>query len=107
MGVGISLLVSLFISIALILLAYVGVDKLGLHSLFGVYIPYAALAIFIVGIILRVFKWARSPVPFRIPTTAGQEKSLPWIKHDKLEAPATTSQVVARMFLEVFLFRSL
>ena len=107
MGVGISLLVSLFISIALILLAYVGVDKLGLHSLFGVYIPYAALAIFIVGIILRVFKWARSPVPFRIPTTAGQEKSLPWIKQNKIDNPSTALGTFIRMVFEVLLFRSL
>ena len=55
MGFGISLWVSLFISIALILLAYIGVDKVGLHSLFGVIIPYAAFAIFIVGLIYRVF----------------------------------------------------
>jgi nitrate reductase gamma subunit len=52
-------------------------------------------------------QWAKSPVSFCIPTTCGQQKSLPWIKHDKLENPVTTLQVVGRMFLEVFFFRSL
>jgi nitrate reductase gamma subunit len=46
-------------------------------------------------------------VPFRIPTTCGQQKSLPWIKHSKLENPFTTMQVVGRMALEVLLFRTL
>ena len=56
---------------------------------------------------LRVIYWARSPVPFKIPTTCGQGASLEWIKQDKLECPMNTSQVFARMFLEIFLFRSL
>jgi len=78
-----------------------------LPGLFGVAIPYAALAIFIGGIIWRVFTWARSPVPFKIPTTMGQQKSLPWIKQSRFDNPQTTSEVVVRMLLEVFLFRSL
>ncbi|MBT8381181.1 MAG: sulfate reduction electron transfer complex DsrMKJOP subunit DsrM, partial [Ignavibacteria bacterium] len=48
-----------------------------------------------------------SPVPFRITTTAGQQKSLPWIKNSKLESPNTTLGVIGRMLLEVLLFRSL
>ncbi len=74
---------------------------------FGVVVPYAALAIFLAGVVLRVVTWARSPVPFRIPTTCGQQKSLPWIKDAKLENPATTWGVLGRMALEVLLFRSL
>jgi nitrate reductase gamma subunit len=54
-----------------------------------------------------VLRWARSPVPFRIPTTCGQQRALPWIENDCLEAPHTTGAVLKRMFLEVFLFRSL
>lgn len=79
----------------------------GMETVLGVVVPYVAIATFIVGFCYRVIQWAKSPVPFRIPTTCGQQNSLPWIKHDKLEAPATTSQVVARMFLEIFVFRSL
>lgn len=74
---------------------------------FGVIIPYIAVLIFIVGIIYRVWKWARSPVPFRIPTTCGQQKTLPWIKANNLENPSNTVGVIGRMALEVLLFRSL
>ena len=79
----------------------------GLQSLFGIWIPYLAVATFIVGIALQVIRWGRSPVPFRIPTTCGQQRALPWIPNDSLEAPHTTGAVLKRMFLEVFLFRSL
>ncbi len=76
-------------------------------ALFGVVIPYAALVIFIGGVCWKVFGWARSPVPFRIPTTAGQAKSLPWIKQDKFENPSNNLWVMVRMALEIFAFRSL
>ncbi|MGI6226827.1 MAG: sulfate reduction electron transfer complex DsrMKJOP subunit DsrM [Peptococcales bacterium] len=98
---------SLLMVAALILAVFLGVEFLGLSYLFGVIIPYLAIAVFIVGFILRVVKWAKAPVPFRIPTTSGQQKSLPWIKHNKIDNPATTSGVVARMALEVLFFRSL
>ncbi len=75
--------------------------------IFGVIIPYAAIFIFIVGVIYRVWTWARTPVPFRIPTTCGQQKSLPWIKANNLENPSSTVGVIGRMSLEVLLFRSL
>ena len=75
--------------------------------LFGIVIPYAAAVLFIIGVVYRVAYWARAPVPFRIPTTCGQQKSLPWIKHDNLESPANTGGVIGRMLLEILLFRSL
>ena len=74
---------------------------------FGVVIPYAAITIFILGFILKVLKWSFSPNPYRIPTTAGQQKSLPWIKQNKLDNPSSTLGVLGRMFFELFLFRSL
>ncbi len=95
-----------FAVIALILLAVIGTAA-NLHFLFGVVIPYAALFIFIFGVIYRVLKWAKSPVPFCIPTTCGQQKSLPWIKQNKLENPSSTLHVIGRMALEVLTFRSL
>jgi len=79
----------------------------GLQSLFGIWIPYLAVAVFIAGIVAKVISWGQSPVPFRIPTTCGQQRALPWIPNDSLEAPHTTGAVLKRMFLEVFLFRSL
>jgi nitrate reductase gamma subunit len=89
------------------LLAFAGVEWLHLNFIFGLVIPYAAIAIFIVGIIYRVVKWARSPVPFNIPTVCGQQKSLPWIKSNNIESPSNTAGVIARLALEVLLFRSL
>ncbi|WP_456324883.1 sulfate reduction electron transfer complex DsrMKJOP subunit DsrM [Desulfonauticus submarinus] len=98
---------SLFLVFGLVLIALLGAGALGLHYLFGVVIPYVAVLFFIVGFVLRVVKWGKSPVPFRIPTTAGQEFSLPWIKQNKIDNPSTTWGVILRMFFEVVTFRSL
>ena len=93
--------------IVLVLLAIVGVEAANLQFLFGVVIPYAAAAIFLAGVIYKVVSWGRVPVPFRIPTTCGQQKTLPWIKQSRIENPTTSAGVITRMLLEVFLFRSL
>jgi nitrate reductase gamma subunit len=93
--------------LALMALAYLGVKVPGGRTLFGVVLPYLGFAIFIIFFIAKVIDWAKSPVPFRIPTTCGQANSLPWIKQNKLDCPSTTAGVIGRMFLEVFLFRSL
>ena len=79
----------------------------GLAYLLTVFIPYAAFAIFVVGFVYRVVRWGKSPVPFRIPSTCGQEKSLPWIKTNPLDNPSGLWGVIGRMALEVLLFRSL
>ncbi len=100
-------LLSLFAVVFLGLIAYAGVEAAGLQVLFGIIIPYAALLLFLVGFFRRVWGWAESAVPFRIPTTAGQQKSLPWIKYSWIESPFTTLGVVVRMAFEVLLFRSL
>jgi len=102
-----SVLSALFIVLILVAISLVGVETIGLNSVFGIYIPYVALAIFLLGIVIRLLQWARVPVPFRIPTTAGQEKSLPWIKYEYLDNPHNTLGVIFRMILEVLLFRSL
>ena len=97
---------ALFIVIAFILIPIIGVAS-HLQVLFGIVIPYLAFIIFLAGMIYQVVKWAKCPVPFRIPTTCGQEKSLPWIKYDRFESPFTTFDVIGRMVLEVLFFRSL
>ncbi len=96
----------LIIVLLLIALAYFGVAA-GLTALFGVVIPYIAMVVFLLGFIYRVINWAKSPVPFRIPTTCGQEKSLDWIKQNKIDNPSSTLGVIVRMALEILLFRSL
>lgn len=88
-------------------IAVLGTGVIDLKVIFGIVIPYIALAIFIVGFILKVVRWGKSPVPFNIATSCGQQKSLPWIKQNKLESPSCGYGVLARMFLEVFAFRSL
>ncbi len=93
--------------IALVITPLIGVGAISLHYLFGVIVPYVAALIFFAGFIMKVVNWGTSPVPFRIPTTCGQQKSLPWFKHSKLENPVTGIQVIGRMFLEVVFFRSL
>ncbi len=75
--------------------------------LFGIIVPYGAIATFLVGVSYRVVRWSLSPVPFRTPTTCGQQKSLSWIKSSWLENPYCTSGVIFRMLLEILLFRSL
>ncbi|MBQ3060605.1 MAG: sulfate reduction electron transfer complex DsrMKJOP subunit DsrM [Desulfovibrio sp.] len=100
----------MFESLLLVLLigaiAWAGAS-MGLASLFGVVLPYAAVVVFIAGLAWRMMYWAKSPVPFAIPTTGGQEESLDFIKQDKLDCPSTKWGVFWRMVLEVLLFRSL
>jgi nitrate reductase gamma subunit len=99
-------LVSLVAVLGLILIAFLGAGA-GLEVVFGVVLPYAAILIFLAGFVFRVVKWAKSPVPFRIPTVAGQAKSHDWIRHQPLESPYTKGQVILRMALEILFFRSL
>ena len=103
------ILFSFFTVVFLVLLVFAGATTGNKYVLFlfGVIIPYAAFATFLLGFIYRVVQWGRSPVPFRIPTTCGQQQSFPWIKQNKIENPSTTMGVIVRMALEVFLFRSL
>jgi nitrate reductase gamma subunit len=93
--------------IVLARIAWVGSTIPGMQYVFGVDVPYAALILFIGGFCWRVIYWAKSPVPFKIPTTCGQGHSMPWVKRNKLEAPMNTPEVIGRMFMEIVFFRSL
>jgi len=90
----------------LFLVAYTGAGA-GLGWFFGIVVPYLAVLAFLVGFAVKVMGWAASAVPFRIPTTCGQQKSLPWIKQNHIDNPDTSSGVFVRMLLEIFAFRSL
>ncbi len=76
-------------------------------ALLGIVVPYAACAILLGGICARIWRWAATPVPFRIPTSCGQQKSLSWIKAATFDNPSTGAAAAVRMGLEVLLFRSL
>ena len=102
-----SALYSLVAIVALVLFAALaGQRELG-RAFLAVAVPYSAIAIFLAGFCYRVLRWAWTPVPFRIPTTCGQQKSLPWIKTNSVDNPSTGWGVLARMGFEVLLFRSL
>ena len=96
----------LILVIFLSLMSYLGALA-GLDFLLGVIIPYISALLFILGFIWKILDWMKSPVPFRIPTTSGQAKSLEWVKKDELESPSGFLGVVGRMSMEVLFFRSL
>ncbi|MBW2060461.1 MAG: sulfate reduction electron transfer complex DsrMKJOP subunit DsrM [Deltaproteobacteria bacterium] len=98
---------SLFAVVVIGLIPWIGTTAVNLKYLFGIIIPYAAVIIFILGIVYRMVIWGKSAVPFRIPTTSGQQKSLPWIKRNRIENPSNLLEVIIRMALEVLVFRSL
>jgi len=100
-------LIALLAVAVLLGVVYVGVGLAGQEYLFGVFIPYLAIAVFLIGLVYRILLWAGAPVPYRIPTTCGQERSLPWIKQNRLDNPSSTLGVLGRMGLEVLFFRSL
>jgi nitrate reductase gamma subunit len=99
--------ISLIAVVALTVVALLAVGVGDLRFLIGVAVPGVAFAVFLVGIIYRVVRWGRAAVPFRIPTTCGQERSLRWIKNDELDNPSGGLGVIGRMALEVLFFRSL
>jgi nitrate reductase gamma subunit len=81
-----------------------------LSTIVGVVIPYVAAFVFVVGVLYRVFFWSKTVVPFKITTTSGQQKSLPWLKRtwmDRFDSPYTNWETAVRMLMEIFLFRSL
>jgi len=101
-----NVLLALIAVVGLFLLGLLG-GMPGLRWVAGVVIPYTALLLFTAGLVYRVLSWANVPVPFRIPTTGGQQRSLNWIRQQKFENPSNTLSVIGRMALEVLFFRSL
>jgi nitrate reductase gamma subunit len=87
--------------------AFLGGLADGLRPVVGLAIPWAAALVFLTGVAATVIRWSRSPVPFRIPATCGQQRSLTWIAPAKLDNPSSTAGAVGRMALEIGLFRSL
>jgi len=98
---------ALAVALGMIALAVMGSGFPVMRTFVAVVAPYAAMGLFLVGVTIRVFRWAGAAVPFRIPTTCGQQTSLPWIKPARLESPHRPIGVILRVALEVLLFRSL
>jgi nitrate reductase gamma subunit len=107
-GISIMNLIASLIAVLILTLLATGIAlSATLSFLLTAVLPYAAFATFLAGFAYRILLWARSPVPFRITTTCGQEKSLPWIRTNPLDNPSCIWGVIGRMALEIFLFRSL
>jgi len=102
-----NLLVALGAVIGLVLIAWLGTAVAGAFTLFGVILPSVALVVFVLGVIVRVVQWARVPVPFKITTTCGQQKSLDSIQSNNYDCPHDKKTTLIRMAGEVLLFRSL
>ena len=99
--------ISALVTAALIFVPALGAGLSGFAVFFEIIVPYAALALFVAGVLYRIIRWAKSPVPFHIPTISGQQKSLSWIRGGGMESPYTRWDLIKRMALEVLFFRSL
>lgn len=96
------------VAVALILLLGLFAASLPwLRTPAAVAISYLSVGVFVAGICYRVALWAKSSVPFCIPVTCGQQASLPWLKHDRLDNPDTAFGAALRVGAEVLFFRSL
>lgn len=98
---------SLLMVLALVVIATVGAGAAKMQTIFAYCIPGTAFIIFLVGFACKIISWAKRPVPFRIPTTGGQQQSHDWITQNKWDNPSTGPQTFIRMALEVLAFRSL
>ena len=91
-------MVPLMAVLALVGLAWLGTG-VGLDVLFGVVIPYLALAAFLVGLVRRVLSWAATPVPGSATLVQPEQpESKPTglaSSHDATKFPST-SQTPAR-----------
>ncbi len=102
-----NVLYSLLAVLALVLAGIAGAQSAPSRMALTTFIPYAAFTALLVGFCWRVVRWAFTPVPFHIPVTCGQQRSLPWIRSAKIDNPSTSWGVVFRMAAEILLFRSL
>lgn len=102
-------LYSLVFVFALVLIPLIGVGAAKLNVFFGICIPSTALLVFLAGFVWKIYGWAKRPVPFRIPTTGGQQEpyDAALFTQNKWDNPSTGPQTVIRMLLEVLCFRSL
>jgi len=98
---------SLILVLALVVIATLGAGAAKMQTIFAYCVPGTAILIFLVGFVAKVIGWAKRPVPFRIPTTGGQQQTLDWIPQNKWDNPSTGPQTAMRMFLEIVTFRSL
>lgn len=86
--------------------AFAGVVPGGAAAI-TIVLPYVAFFTLVAGIAWRVWRWVESPVPYRIPTTCGQQRSLPWIRSAPYDNPDNGIRAAVRVMIEALTFRSL
>ena len=89
------------------LAAQFGSRWLGMRALVTLGVPILAIVSFVVGFSVKVLRWMVAPVPFRIPLTLGQQRSVASIHHAVTRNPHTAPQAVLRAALDILLFRPL
>lgn len=65
------------------------------------FLAFAALLVW------KVLRWMRASVPFRIPLTVGQQKSIASASHSRGGNPHSAGEVLWRLLLDIVLFRPL
>ena len=82
--------------------------------LLGAHCPQLVLAVavlaflaFAAALVWKVLRWMRAPVPFRIPLTLGQQRSIASVSHSRGGTPHSSGEVLWRVFLDIVLFRPL
>lgn len=100
-------LFALFAVLAIAAAGFAGGQSTPGRTVLAEMIPYAAVITFLAGFCWRITRWAWAPVPFHIPVTCGQQKSLRWIRAARVDNPSSQWGVLARMAAEILLFRSL
>jgi nitrate reductase gamma subunit len=73
-----------------------------------VLLPLAGAPLLVVVLFVdKVAAWLRAPVPFRVPLTVGQQRSLPGLPRRRCDNPATWLEVAGRAGLDILLLRPL
>jgi nitrate reductase gamma subunit len=101
------LTISIISILILMFLAVITAMIPDLFWLLAAIVIYFAFFFFLAGFVYRVIRWALVPVPFRIPATCGQQKSLAFLNTNPIENPSGKTGVIFRMASEIFFFRSL
>jgi nitrate reductase gamma subunit len=89
------------------LIPTVGALALGTNWSVGICVLFAAAGIFLLGLLGKVARWMRSPVPFCIPLIAGQHRTVPTLARDRFGSPHSVVEVMLRVLRDVLLFRPL
>jgi nitrate reductase gamma subunit len=66
-----------------------------------------AVPALVIGFAWKVGTWIRTPIPFRIPLTVGQQRGLALVPRRAVDNPHSTIEVVGRVLLDVLCFRPL